>query len=183
MPVQAQKKSLRGSRLSLLTLSEQMTEPSYRVRMATAEDAPVIAYQRAAMFYDMGSVSDNERATLEAAVLLQIREMIRRGDYFGWLIEGDDKILAGGGVILRRLLPRPGSLQGGEEAYILNVYVEPDYRRRGLARRIMETILVWCQQRQVARVTLHPSDEGQPLYESLGFERTKEMLLQRRPQE
>jgi GNAT superfamily N-acetyltransferase len=148
----------------------------YRIRCATVADAAVIARHRAAMFYDLQSVNEIESASIISASIPQLSEMLAKGDYLGWLVELDEKVVASGGVMLRRLLPRPGSLEGGEEAYIPNVYTEPEYRRRGLARIIMETILTWCFKRGVARVTLHPSDEGEPLYRSLGFESTKEML-------
>jgi GNAT superfamily N-acetyltransferase len=148
----------------------------YRIRCATVDDAAVIARHRAAMFYEMKSVNEIESASILSASIPQLSEMLASGDYLGWLVECEENIIAGGGVMMRRLLPRPGNLQGGEEAYILNVYTEPEHRRRGLARKIMETILTWCYERGVARVTLHPSDEGEPLYCSLGFEKTKEML-------
>jgi GNAT superfamily N-acetyltransferase len=148
----------------------------YRIRPATVGDATVIAHHRAAMFYEMKYVNEIESASIISASIPQLSEMLAGGDYSGWLIEHDEKVIAGGGVMMRRLLPRPGNLQGGEEAYIMNIYTEPEHRRRGLARKLMETILAWCSERGFARVTLHPSDEGEPLYRSLGFERTKEML-------
>jgi GNAT superfamily N-acetyltransferase len=148
----------------------------YRIRRATVDDAAVIARHRAAMFYEMKCVNAIESASIISASIPQLSEMLAEGEYSGWLVERDEKVIAGGGVMIRRLLPRPGSLQGGEEAYILNIYTEPEHRRRGLARKLMETILEWCCERGFARVTLHPSDEGEPLYLSLGFERTKEML-------
>jgi GNAT superfamily N-acetyltransferase len=132
------------------------------------------------MFYDMGSVCESERKQIAAEAIVQIQQMIRRGDYYGWLVAGDDMMVAGGGVILRSLLPRPGNLQGGEEACILNVYAHPEYRRRGLARRLKQVILLWCEQRKCARVARQASEAGEPLYISLGFERTNEMRLQGR---
>jgi GNAT superfamily N-acetyltransferase len=99
------------------------------------------------------------------------------GEYFGWLVENAGQVVAGGGMILRRLLPRPGSLSGGEEAYILNVYTEPPHRGRGVARMVMQAMLAWCEERGVARVSLHASDAGRPLYESLNFVATNEMRL------
>jgi GNAT superfamily N-acetyltransferase len=86
-------------------------------------------------------------------------------------------VVAGGGLIVRRLLPRPGNLQGGAEGYILNVYTEPEHRRRGLARELMEVILAWCRENHIARITLHASEEGRALYEGLGFVPTDEMRL------
>jgi GNAT superfamily N-acetyltransferase len=62
-------------------------------------------------------------------------------------------------------------------AYIANIYTKPDYRSRGIARRIMNTILDWCRAEGVEGVALHASPFGRPLYESLGFEPTNEMRL------
>jgi len=66
-------------------------------------------------------------------------------------------------------------LHGSHEAYVLNVYTEPTHRRGGVARAIMNAILEWCREQRVARVTLHASREGRPLYEDLGFEPSNEM--------
>jgi GNAT superfamily N-acetyltransferase len=148
----------------------------YRIRRATVDDAGVIARHRAAMFFEMKYADEVESASIITASIPQLSEMIAKGDYSGWLVEIEEKVIAGGGVMMRRLLPRPGSLQGGEEAYIMNIYTELEHRRRGVARKIMETILEWCGERGFARVTLHPSDEGESLYLNLGFERTKEMI-------
>jgi len=58
-----------------------------------------------------------------------------------------------------------------------NVYTDPDYRRCGIARQLMATIITWCKQQGFARVTLHASGDGRQLYESLGFVDSNEMRL------
>jgi GNAT superfamily N-acetyltransferase len=60
---------------------------------------------------------------------------------------------------------------------ILNVYTLPSFRRQGIARRLIEVALNWCRANGIRNVILHASDEGQPLYKSLGFEQTNEMRL------
>jgi GNAT superfamily N-acetyltransferase len=65
----------------------------------------------------------------------------------------------------------------GRWGHIASLYTEPSHRRRGLARRLMRTILDWCMVHQVDHVTLSASDEGRPLYESLSFSTTSEMSL------
>jgi GNAT superfamily N-acetyltransferase len=60
---------------------------------------------------------------------------------------------------------------------VLNVYVEPGWRRRGVARLLMQHVLGYVRAQGIARCTLHPSAEGKPLYESLGFAPTREMRL------
>ena len=41
----------------------------------------------------------------------------------------------------------------------------------------MQTMIAWCKKEGFARVTLHASELGRPLYESLGFEPNNEMTL------
>jgi GNAT superfamily N-acetyltransferase len=70
--------------------------------------------------------------------------------------------------------------EGSFRATILNVYTDPEYRRRGIARLLMETMIDWCKRKGLARVNLHASDAGRHLYESLGFEPSNEMRLKLR---
>jgi GNAT superfamily N-acetyltransferase len=58
------------------------------------------------------------------------------------------------------------------------MYVEKPYRRRGIARTLMEEMLGWCRREEFAYVGLHASDDGRPLYEKLGFRATNEMRLE-----
>lgn len=60
---------------------------------------------------------------------------------------------------------------------MLNVYVEPAWRRRGVAAALMRTLLEVLAERRIRRVVLHASEEGRRLYERLGFVQTNEMRL------
>ncbi|HZP40112.1 MAG TPA: GNAT family N-acetyltransferase [Candidatus Binatia bacterium] len=151
--------------------------PRHSVRLATRADAAVIGHHRAAMFRDMGLVGDADVPALAAASCAAIAPLLGTPDYLGWLVEADGRVAAGGALVVRRLLPRPEALEGGEEAYLLNLYTEPTYRRRGLARALVETMLAWCVAHGIRRVSLHASAEGRPLYESFGFAATNEMRL------
>lgn len=72
---------------------------------------------------------------IQANLLAPLIEMLRRAEYLGWLVEFEEQIIGGGGIILRRLLPHPGTLYISYEVYILNVYIEPAHRRRGVGSR------------------------------------------------
>ena len=62
-------------------------------------------------------------------------------------------------------------------ATILNLYTYPQYRRQGLARLLMQTMIDRCRGEGFASVSLHASDDGRLLYEALGFQPTNEMRL------
>ena len=79
------------------------------------------------------------------------------------------------------MLPRPNevgtALTVGSEGIVLNVYTELAWRRRGVAELLMRELLAWSRVRGLARLVLHASTEGRPLYEKLGFVATNEMRL------
>jgi GNAT superfamily N-acetyltransferase len=152
------------------------------IRLATPADAPILAQHRVAMFRDIGTIHPASEADLLAASIAYFASALVSGEYVGWVAQEPDDphvVVAGAGVQLRSLLPRPEpsgkGLLLGAEGLVLNVYVEPRWRRRGLARRLMQEILEWAPTAGVARLVLHASKEGRPLYEALGFMATNEM--------
>jgi len=150
----------------------------YRIRRATIDDARNIAHQRSAMFRDMGDLSGDDIARLENDSFVYIRQMMAEQRYLGWLVERHGEVVAGAGIIISQLLPRPGAIEGGAQALICNVYCEPEHRRRGLARALMTEMLEWLRRERMAKIVLHASPDGRPLYESLGFVQTNEMRWQ-----
>jgi GNAT superfamily N-acetyltransferase len=150
----------------------------YRIRQGLASDASVVAKHRALMFQEMGKLPDAEILSFEREALPIIEAVIGGGTYRTWFVElASGEIVAGGGIQLRPLLPRPECRQA-PEAIILNMYVQPAHRRRGLARRLLQEMIDWCQSQNIVRIVLHPSDQGRPLYESMGFQPTGELRWQ-----
>jgi GNAT superfamily N-acetyltransferase len=153
----------------------------YSIRPAEPADIPVIAHHRAAMFRDMGSIPEQDYELLRQASAGWVGGLLASRGYAGWLVEHQRAVVAGGGILLSDLAPGPGSYRMSRWAHIVNVYTEPAHRRRGLARQVMQTMLDWCAHESFHFVTLHASDEGRPLYQSLGFVPTNEMRLLKRP--
>lgn len=158
---------------------QNQTDKIFQVRRATVGDASLIAEHRASMFLDMGRISQEEHALLKSASRTYLQKAIPEQEYLAWLVESAEQhVVAGGGLILRQLMPRPGHLEGGKEAQILNIYTDPAHRRHGLARLIMSSMMDWCKEQGINRITLHASEFGRPLYESLGFKQTNEMRFE-----
>jgi GNAT superfamily N-acetyltransferase len=59
---------------------------------------------------------------------------------------------------------------GTELAWLGMVLTHPDYRRRGLARQLVEAALAVADSRGIGCVKLDATDQGRPLYQQLGFE-------------
>ena len=52
---------------------------------------------------------------------------------------------------------------------IYNVYTYPQYRRKGIATKVLQSLLANAELLGVASVDLLATEEGKPLYEKLGF--------------
>jgi len=129
------------------------------------------------MFADMGLLTAQETGELEQASESWVARLLATGEYIGWLAECDGKIVAGAGALMREQGPAPGFPRVGKWVHIVNVYTERPYRRQGIARELMTTILDWCQANAIMHVTLGASADGRALYESLGFRQTSDMKL------
>jgi ribosomal protein S18 acetylase RimI-like enzyme len=157
---------------------------TFSVRAARASDVPVLARHRCAMFRDMGKLIPDLQEPLHQATTAYLRDAMPRGEFLAWVAEtaGEDTTIVGGaGVQLRPIMPRPreqtAGLELGPEALVLSVYVEPEWRRRGVANALMRALLDDLDARNVRRVVLHASPDGRRLYERLGFVSTNEMRL------
>jgi GNAT superfamily N-acetyltransferase len=152
---------------------------SITIRETSIADIPEILRQRRRMYEDMRYT---DRSALDAMCSLSagyLQRAFADGSFHAWLAFVDGHAVAGGAVIVSPWLAHPYDLEC-RRATILNVYTEPEYRRRGIARRLMRTMIDWCRQQGLARITLHASDDGRHLYESLGFEDSNEMRLKLR---
>ncbi|MBE9013439.1 GNAT family N-acetyltransferase [Pseudanabaenaceae cyanobacterium LEGE 13415] len=61
--------------------------------------------------------------------------------------------------------------------YIWGLYVEPTYRRQGIATRLMQTAIEYLSSINCTQILLHTSQVGQRVYEKMGFQISNEMSL------
>jgi GNAT superfamily N-acetyltransferase len=160
------------------------------IRAATVQDAAILVEFRMAMMAevfkaespapasdpaarrDPPAPASDPAARREPAALREANERWL-ADHFGrdfsaWIAELDGRPVSSAGLMW---FPHPpGPLNpGGTEAYILNVYTRPEARRMGIARAIMERVVAEARAAGVRRIWLRASDDGRPLYESMGF--------------
>ena len=161
--------------------------PEFPIRFATVKDAAVIGWHRARMFQDMGLVPDELFESFRTKALDQLSKALASGEYFGWLVSSSaapQTIIAGAGVIVCELPPFPQRQKNGQikiaearRGLIVNVFTEPEWRRRGIAKLLMEQMISWSRGQNLDDLVLHASEHGRALYEQLGFILTKEMRL------
>ncbi len=96
--------------------------------------------------------------------------------HFGWRENGE--IVATAGVMIRDDFPA-NTLKPRRYGWIMDVYVLPEHRKRGHARRLTEATLAWLRGKGVVFARLVASEQAKQagLYEKLGFTFANEMRL------
>jgi GNAT superfamily N-acetyltransferase len=147
------------------------------IRRAAIGDIPHLIHHRRAMFADMGHTDPAVLDAMDGASQEYFAAALSNGTYQAWLAETSaGRVVSGGGIAI---VHWPGSpdFPAARRGWILNIYTEPEFRHRGLARRIMQAIIDWCREERFAYVSLHASRFGRQLYENMGFKPTNEMRL------
>jgi len=164
---------------------KRMTDASHRnlrranvkLRRATVRDLDLLVDQRRRMWFDMGERNQTKLDEQDRAFRRWVQPRLRNGKVVGWVIETKSQdIVAGGIVWLRPTVTRPGARHLGQP-YLLNMYTEPKWRRRGLASLIVREAVKWAKRNGYTRLWLHASSKGRRLYLRHGFKRTWEMMI------
>lgn len=145
-------------------------------RAATAADAKLITHHRRRMFIDAGRTDNQILAIMARNFEPWVAKAIEDGKYIGWLTTDEDHVVAGTGLMLLDWAPHPLDPHSTQRGYLLNVYVEPEYRRKKLASHLIELALAEARRRKIRVVALHSTEAGRRLYESNGFRGTNEMF-------
>ena len=151
-------------------MSDQIT-----FRKAASGDIPVLVAHRHRMFEDMAAPGGQhlQLARLEEmdkayADYLEIH--LAGGTVRAWVADLGGQVVGSGAISILAWPPGPG--RAGERTALLHsMYTDAEYRKRGIARHIMETVVEFCQENGCKRIILggRGSEAGQVLYESVGF--------------
>lgn len=130
------------------------------------------------MYESMGHTDEAMLDEVLRVSELYFRIALPNGRYRGYLAETEEgRVVGGGGIVINDWPAHPRETMP-LRVWILNMYVEPEFRRLGIAKRLMEAMVEWCRAEGFRNVSLHASTEGRPLYASMGFVPTNEMRLE-----
>ena len=149
-----------------------------KLRRATLRDLNVLVHQRRGMWLGMGERNRSKLDRQDRAYRRWVQPRLRNGRVVGWVIETEaNDIVAGGIVWLRPAVTRPGA-RHQVQPYLLSMYTEPRWRKRGLASLIVGEAVKWSKRNGYPGLWLHASSMGRRIYVRHGFKRTWEMVLE-----
>jgi GNAT superfamily N-acetyltransferase len=133
------------------------------------DDAALVVRHRESMFREAGSNPSRVAASLPAFERWVRRRLID-GRYVGFVAESEDGAVAASiGLMVIDWPPHPKHPLAAGRGYVLNLYVEPRYRRMGLGADLMARAEQEARDRGLHFAMLHTTALGRPVYERRGW--------------
>lgn len=104
------------------------------------------------------------------------RRYFLEGDQTTVVAVDDGRCVACASVSYIEIMPT-FSHSSGKRAHLMNVYTEEHYRRRGIARQLVNMLIEDARAHGATEINLDATESGRPLYESMGFKASEECMV------
>ena len=145
------------------------------IRIATNDDIELLMSSR----LEMLKVVNNLPADYEYSeeIVRESRDYFLNGDHVTVLAIDGSEVIGCASMSFMWIMPT-FSHPTGKRAHLMNVYTRSEYRRQGIARKMVEMLIDETWKRGATEISLDATTMGRPLYESLGFtDSTESMVL------
>ena len=143
-------------------------------KIATKDDIELLMSSR----LEMLKVVNNLPADYEYSeeIVRESRDYFLNGDHITVLAIDDDKVIGCASMSFMWIMPT-FSHPTGRRAHLMNVYTRSEYRRQGIARKMVNMLIDETWKRGATEISLDATTMGRPLYESLGFTNSTEGMV------
>jgi len=140
-----------------------------RIRKATMDDIDLLIKIRLDYIHaDWGSVPEETDKAVRSRFHDYLTGHLASGDFAGMLAVEGETVMGAAYLVINEKPANP-VYPNGITGLILNVLTYPEYRRRGIATRLIEAIIDEARQAGASCLELSATEEGKPLYEKMGF--------------
>ena len=161
----------------MTAIHRSVAKQKLSVRKAGLRDLDTLVHQRRAMWKALGIMNNELHVKGDRVYKRWARARLKNHQLIAWVVKSSDGRVAGGGCVwLQSVQPRPHR-ETMVQPYLLSMYTEPEFRRRGVASTVVKEAIEWCRRNKYERLMLHASETGRKVYGKLGFKRTSEMRL------
>lgn len=145
-----------------------MTMNEANARKAKQEDINELTRIRIAyLTEDHGEMDKDTKQAVENSLPDYYRRHLNN-DLFCYVIKDGARIICSAFLLVTEK-PMSPSFINGKTGTVLNVYTEPDQRRKGYGKKVMEALLIDAKRMNLCSISLKATKDGQPLYAKLGF--------------
>ena len=148
-----------------------------QIRIATKEDIDLLMSSRLEMLKVVNGLPQDY--SYDDVIVNESRDYFLNGDHITVLVIDNGEAIGCASMSFMRIMPT-FSHPTGKRAHLMNVYTRSEYRRQGIARKMVEILIDETWKRGATEISLDATTMGRPLYESLGFKPTTEGMVMTR---
>ena len=138
----------------------------FEYRIATSDDIELLMESRLEMLKVVNNLDPNYQ--FDEELVNCSRDYFLNGDHTTVLVLDGEKVIACASMSYMWIMPT-FSHPTGKRAHLMNVYTNKDYRRKGIARKMVNMLIEEAWNKGATEISLDATSLGRPLYESLGF--------------
>ena len=143
-------------------------------KIATNDDIELLMSSRLEMLKVVNNLPADYVYTDE--IVNESRDYFLNGDQVTVLALDGDIVAGCASMSFMRIMPT-FSHPTGKRAHLMNVYTRSEYRRQGIARKMVNMLIDETWKRGATEISLDATKMGRPLYESLGFTNSTECMV------
>ena len=138
-------------------------------KRAELEDIDILTKTRIEVLRAANQLSDDtDMSEVERESYNYYQKALCDGSHIAYLVFDEERFVGAGGVSFFQVMPTYHN-PSGNKAYIMNMYTNPEYRRKGIAIKTLDMLIKDAKNRGVTAISLEATDMGRPLYEKYGF--------------
>lgn len=136
---------------------------------ATIADIDVLTKTRIEVLRAANNLSDDvDMSLVELESYNYYQTCFEKDAHVAYLVYDNDKFAGCGGISFYEVMPTYSN-SSGKNAYIMNMYTRPNYRRQGIASKTLDLLIQEAITRGVKKISLEATEIGRLVYEKYGF--------------
>lgn len=140
-----------------------------KYKKATLKDIDILTKTRIEVLRAANQLSeDTDMSEVERQSYNYYQKSLRDGSHVAYLVFDGTRFVGAGAVSFYKVMPTYHN-PSGNKAYIMNMYTNTDYRRNGIATKVLDKLIKESKNRGITAISLEATDMGRPLYEKYGF--------------
>lgn len=144
------------------------------IRIAKKDDIEEMMNSRLEMLKVVNNLSEDYEYSDE--IINESREYFLNGAHITVLAFDGDEVVGCASMSFMRIMPT-FSHPTGKRAHLMNVYTRNEFRRQGIARKMVELLIEETWKKGVTEISLDATESGRPLYVSMGFTDSTECMV------
>ena len=144
------------------------------IRIATKDDLECLMSIRLEMLKVVNNLPKDYEYSEE--MIKESRDYFLNGDHITVLAVDGDSVIGCASMSFIRIMPTFDHIRG-KRAHLMNVYTRYEYRRQGIAQKMVEMLIEKTWEKGATEISLDATALGRPLYERIGFTDSTECMV------